>query len=245
MPWLILIQRRLPQFFQFFFIREHLLRFLTKIEDRYHPWWWFIPILLAGVLPWLLPALRSLGAAWRDRDSQTGFNLRRFAWVWCVVIFVFFSASHSKLLPYILPMFPALALLMATTPLSRLNADLRATGVGMTALGALLLAAVVLLPLILNRPSSYDPLRQPYFLALRARTGADGPLQCGWRNHSVACAGRWHSADPCHRFGRLLHLGRSAVGRGGAGAAIFGRGAFRATSGCPAPGCTGVQRAHV
>ncbi len=167
LPWLILIQHRLPEFFQFFFIREHFLRFLTKIEDRYHPWWWFIPILLAGILPWLLPALRALAADWRDSGSQGGFNLRRFAWVWCVVIFVFFSASHSKLLPYILPMFPILALLMATAPLSRLNADLRATGVAMAAVGALLLAAAVVLPLILQRPSLYDPLRQPYFLGIR------------------------------------------------------------------------------
>ncbi len=55
LPWLILIQHRLPQFFQFFFVREHFQRFLTKIENRYQPWCYFIPILLAGILPWLLP----------------------------------------------------------------------------------------------------------------------------------------------------------------------------------------------
>ena len=167
LPWLILIQHRLPQFFQFFFVREHFQRFLTKIEDRYQPWWYFIPILVAGILPWLLPALRALYGDWRGTVASPDFDARRFAWIWCVVIFVFFSASDSKLLPYILPMFPALALLMATTATARLNADLRATGVAMVLVGGLLLAGAVLLPRILNAPSLYDPLRAPYFLQIR------------------------------------------------------------------------------
>ena len=167
LPWLILIQHRLPQFFQFFFVREHFQRYLTRIEDRYQPWWFFIPILLAGILPWLLPALRSLYGDWRASASRPGFDTRRFAWVWCVVIFVFFSASDSKLLSYILPMFPALALLMATAPVARLNADLRATGAGMMVAGVLLLACAVLLPAILFSPQLYDPVRAPYFMPIR------------------------------------------------------------------------------
>jgi 4-amino-4-deoxy-L-arabinose transferase-like glycosyltransferase len=162
LPWLVLIQHRLPQFFQFFFVREHLQRFLTKIEDRYQPWWFFIPVLLAGVLPWLLPALRALCGGWRAATARPGFDLRRFAWVWCAVVFVFFSASDSKLLTYIMPLFPQLALLMATGPTPRLNQDLRATGFGMLAVGVLLLAGAVLLPQFLH-----DPLRAPYFLQIR------------------------------------------------------------------------------
>jgi 4-amino-4-deoxy-L-arabinose transferase-like glycosyltransferase len=161
LPWLILIQHRLPQFFQFFFVREHFQRFLTRIEDRYQPWWFFIPVLVAGVLPWLLPALRALCVGWRA-GAQPGFDLRRFAWVWCVVVFVFFSASDSKLITYILPLFPQLALLMATGPVSRLDKDLRMTGSGMLAVGGLLLIGAVLLPHFLH-----DPLRAPYFLQIR------------------------------------------------------------------------------
>jgi 4-amino-4-deoxy-L-arabinose transferase-like glycosyltransferase len=167
LPWLILIQHRLPPFFQFFFVREHFQRYLTKIENRYQPWWFFIPILLAGILPWLLPALRSLCRDWRAGVAPPGFDLRRFAWVWCVVIFVFFSASDSKLVTYILPMFPVLALLMATAPLPRLNTDLRATALGMTVLGVLLLAGAALLPRILALPSLYDPRGGPYFAQIR------------------------------------------------------------------------------
>ncbi len=167
LPWLILIQRRLPQFFQFFFVREHFQRFLTKIEDRYQPWWFFIPILLAGILPWLVPALRSLIRDWRATAAAPGFDARRFAWVWCVVIFVFFSASDSKLLSYILPMFPALALLMATAPTVRLNADLRATGIGMALVGVALLVGAALLSPILQAPLLYDPRTAPSFMHIR------------------------------------------------------------------------------
>ncbi|HEY1900514.1 MAG TPA: phospholipid carrier-dependent glycosyltransferase [Steroidobacteraceae bacterium] len=167
LPWLILIQMRLPQFFQFFFIREHFLRYLTKIEHRYQPWWFFIPVLIAGVLPWVLPALRALCVDWRASVPRPQFDLRRFAWVWCAVVFGFFSVSDSKLIPYILPMFPALALLMATGPTPRLNRDLRATGIGMLLLGVLLLAGAVLLPRILHEPHLYHPLRVPYFLGIR------------------------------------------------------------------------------
>jgi 4-amino-4-deoxy-L-arabinose transferase-like glycosyltransferase len=167
LPWLILIQHRLPQFFQFFFIREHLQRYLTRIEDRYQPWWFFMPILVAGILPWLLPALRALYGDWRAAAGRPGFDTRRFAWVWCVVIFVFFSASDSKLLSYILPLFPALALLMATAPTVRLNADLRATGLGMAVAGVLLLAGALLLAPILHSPSLYDPLTAPHFIRIQ------------------------------------------------------------------------------
>ncbi|HEV2702196.1 MAG TPA: phospholipid carrier-dependent glycosyltransferase [Steroidobacteraceae bacterium] len=167
LPWLILIQHRLPSFFQFFFVREHFQRFLTKIENRYQPWWYFIPILLAGILPWLLPALRALWRDWRGGVARPEFDVRRFAWLWCVVIFVFFSASDSKLSTYILPMFPVLALLMATAPLPRLNADLRTTALGMVVLGVLLLAGAALLPRILALPFVYDPRGGPYFANIR------------------------------------------------------------------------------
>jgi hypothetical protein len=64
-------------------------------------------------------------------------------------------------------MFPALALLMATAPTARLNADLRATGIGMVLVGGLLLAGAALLPRILAAPSLHDPLRASYFMQIR------------------------------------------------------------------------------
>lgn len=111
-PWFVLVTLRNPEFFHFFFIHEHFERFLTKVHRREAPAWYFIPLLLGGIAPW---TLLLFGAAWRAvRQRQAeGFEPRLFLFVWCAFIFVFFSASSSKLPSYILPMFPAAALLIA------------------------------------------------------------------------------------------------------------------------------------
>jgi 4-amino-4-deoxy-L-arabinose transferase-like glycosyltransferase len=109
-PWFVLVSARNPEFAHFFFIVQHFQRYLhTAGFDRYQPVWFFIPVLIIGFLPWttLLPSafLRS----WRD--SRGGDRGSALLLVWAVFVFVFFSLSHSKLIPYILPMWPALALL--------------------------------------------------------------------------------------------------------------------------------------
>lgn len=111
-PWFVLVSLRNPEFFQFFFIHEHFERFLTKVHGRYQPWWYFLPILAMGMLPWALPLLDTLPRAWKGDASTTGFKPRRFLLIWSAFIFFFFSISDSKLPSYILPIFPALALLM-------------------------------------------------------------------------------------------------------------------------------------
>lgn len=112
-PWFIAVSIANPEFFHFFFIHEHFERFLTKTHGRYEPWWWFIPILAAGILPWLIPLVDSLIRAWKTEPAaQQRFKPKRFLLIWAVFIFVFFSLSGSKLASYILPIFPALALLI-------------------------------------------------------------------------------------------------------------------------------------
>lgn len=110
-PWFIAVSLDNPEFARFFFIHEHFERFLTKVHDRYQPAWYFIPILLAGMLPWLVSMFSMLGGALR-RDASSHFQPKRFLLLWCVVVFGFFSASSSKLPTYILPLFPALAALI-------------------------------------------------------------------------------------------------------------------------------------
>ncbi|MHB1591898.1 MAG: phospholipid carrier-dependent glycosyltransferase [Sulfuricella sp.] len=112
-PWFIAVSIANPEFFHFFFIHEHFERFLTKIHGRYEPWWWFIPMLVAGILPWLIPLIDSLAHAWKvEPAAEQRFKPKRFLLIWAVFIFVFFSLSDSKLPSYILPIFPALALLI-------------------------------------------------------------------------------------------------------------------------------------
>jgi 4-amino-4-deoxy-L-arabinose transferase-like glycosyltransferase len=111
-PWFIAVSVANPEFARFFFFHEHIERFLTKQHGRSQPFWYFAPVLLGGILPWLpmLPV-----AVWRARvgTGSDHFSPSRFLLVWCATVFVFFSASGSKLPGYILPIFPVLAVLIA------------------------------------------------------------------------------------------------------------------------------------
>jgi 4-amino-4-deoxy-L-arabinose transferase-like glycosyltransferase len=115
-PWHVLVARANPEFLWFYFVHEHVLRYLTRIHDRYEPPWYFVPILLGGLIPWtvfLVPALRAaLPTSWRDRRDRRQWKVELFLILWAVLIFGFFSLSDSKLIPYILPVVPPLALLL-------------------------------------------------------------------------------------------------------------------------------------
>jgi 4-amino-4-deoxy-L-arabinose transferase-like glycosyltransferase len=128
-PWHWLAARRLPDFLQFFFVHEHFARYLTPIADRQEPWWFFGGVFLAGTVPWTLSALRVLGGGWRRHASPAAFNPTLFLWIWVVFISVFFSLSDSKLMPYILPLMPALALLIAALPVQALKRDFLFTAI--------------------------------------------------------------------------------------------------------------------
>ena len=111
-PWFIAVSVVNPEFPGFFFIHEHFQRFLTTVHRRTEPWWYFLPILIAGTLPWTVLAVQSVIGAVRADPPRPGFRPRVFLLAWIVFVMLFFSASHSKLPSYILPVFPALAWLM-------------------------------------------------------------------------------------------------------------------------------------
>jgi hypothetical protein len=110
-PWFWLVAQRNPGFAYFFFIHEHFARYLTNEAERAGPLWYFVPILLLGFLPWTSLLPRLVREAWPRRE-KSAFQAERFLLIWAGFVFVFFSRSHSKLPSYILPMFPALALLL-------------------------------------------------------------------------------------------------------------------------------------
>ncbi len=111
-PWFVLVSLRNPGFAQFFFIHEHFARYLTTVHQRDGAWWYYLPLALGGLLPWTTGLL----GRWRQ-DVPTraagAVQVRDLLIVWAVFVLVFFSISSSKLPSYILPMFPALALLLA------------------------------------------------------------------------------------------------------------------------------------
>lgn len=110
-PWFILVSIRNPEFFHFFFIHEHFQRFLTKVHGRYQPFWYFIPILLLTMLPWSFFVPQAILRGWQQRKEKDG-DVFVILIIWAGFIFLFFSKSNSKLIPYILPVFAPLALLV-------------------------------------------------------------------------------------------------------------------------------------
>lgn len=107
-PWHILVSLKNPEFAYKYFIVEHFMRYTTDVHLRYKPIWFFIPILIAGFLPWTAFIPASIMDAWKNRAS----SLNSYLLIWAGWVFAFFSISNSKLIPYILPMFPAMALLI-------------------------------------------------------------------------------------------------------------------------------------
>jgi 4-amino-4-deoxy-L-arabinose transferase-like glycosyltransferase len=111
-PWFVLVSLRNPSFPGFFFVHEHFARFLTTVHQRVEPWWFFLPLLLAAVLPWSVHFARAMIASWREEaPAGVPFKPQRFLLIYAALTLVFFSASGSKLAPYILPMVPVLAAL--------------------------------------------------------------------------------------------------------------------------------------
>jgi len=113
-PWYVLVSLKNPEYPYYFFIAEHLLRYTTTKFHRVKPFWYYVPLVVVGLLPWIffLPSAftRFLQKKWKERDRET-VNLL-LPVIWAAIIFLFFSFSKAKMPAYILPLFPAAALLM-------------------------------------------------------------------------------------------------------------------------------------
>lgn len=108
MPWHIIMQQAIPEFFDFYILSQHFNRYLTLSADRFEPFWFFVPILLAGLVPWLYYVGVGVRRSVSNRNDDNLFLL-----IWAFSIFIFFSVSKSKLIPYILPVLPPLFVLAA------------------------------------------------------------------------------------------------------------------------------------
>lgn len=220
-PWFILVSLKNPEFPRFFFIHEHLQRFTTKIHHRAGPWHYFIPILLAGIVPWLGMLAQSL---WNGRREErlaepAGFQPKKMLLIWAVFIFFFFSISNSKLPSYILPIFPALALLIACRLQKGIDRDLFFSAGFVALFSAVGLAFVSRIPDLAGNPYEL-PLYQSYtkWVVAAAILGLAGGLgslalvrrQREWSIMVLAATG--------FTGGQMLMLGHEPLGRYAAGA---------------------------
>lgn len=121
LPWHILVQMKNPEFAHFYFVEQHFLRYLTDYAGRGRPFWFMTATILLGFLPWSIYLFFAtlahkgklnlscwLKLLWRQRHSHA---TTWFLVIWVFCIWLFFSASHSQLISYALPVFPALAIL--------------------------------------------------------------------------------------------------------------------------------------
>lgn len=166
-PWFVAVSYANPEFPHFFFIHEHFERFTSDVHGRTKSNWYFFAVFAIGAMPWLFSAINGVikpPFSWRAEPGK--FEASRLLWVYAIFVFFFFSISHSKLPGYILPMFPALALLVGENMAKRKH--FIADGIV-----AIVLASIIFIFFIwqaddtakIGRLAAHLPLFRPWIIA--------------------------------------------------------------------------------
>lgn len=112
-PWYVAAQIADKDFFHFFFVVQHISRFLsTATFNNITPWWFYIPITFAGCLPWTILIVHMLLCTIKNCiKNPQAHETEIYLLLWAALILLFFSVPHSKTIGYILPIFPPLFIL--------------------------------------------------------------------------------------------------------------------------------------
>ena len=124
LPWYILCALRNPDFLRVFIWQHNFQRYLTPVFEHRQPFWFFGPILLLAILPWLpflFPAIAR--GIHRVRENDWTHSPGCFLACWTIFPLLFFSLSQSKLPGYILPSIPPLFVLLGHTVASAFERD--------------------------------------------------------------------------------------------------------------------------
>ncbi|NQU39111.1 MAG: glycosyltransferase family 39 protein [Lentisphaerae bacterium] len=166
MAWFVACTIRHPELGSYFLKYELLDRFFSTTHGRSQPFWFFLPVLIGGALPWAPLFVRSL----RGRQSwgHGGRWCSVIPWMligWIIVPLMLLSCSGSKLVTYVLPLMPGMALWMAHGLLSHQRPPPRLALVVQASLYLLLGLAVSII--VLRPPEALDHVTlDPWFLPL-------------------------------------------------------------------------------
>lgn len=106
LSWFILLYLEDPQFLDYFVFKHTVQRFATDTFSRSQPFWFYAALVLGTAFPWALIVFSKLGSIWKQKKPLPLLLLG-----WMLIPLVFFSISKSKLILYILPIFPGIAML--------------------------------------------------------------------------------------------------------------------------------------
>jgi 4-amino-4-deoxy-L-arabinose transferase-like glycosyltransferase len=144
LPWLLAVSREIPDFIHYALVTETAKRLTTDQLHRTGPLWYFVAILPVAALPWTLVAAGSWRRISRYRNQRGMLDTRIvFLLLWIIVPLLFFSLSESKRPQYVLPLVPAIALLVAAAWHGQRDhfSGARAAAVGTALFGIFLIAA--------------------------------------------------------------------------------------------------------
>ena len=118
-PWFLWMQKSYSGFWDYFFVYHHFKRFAETGFSNARPFWFYLPVVLLGTLPWSLWIARV--CSWKFLVAPEKLDIRSLMLLWMLGILVFFSLPNSKLVGYIFPALPPLACLMADAMLAWLK----------------------------------------------------------------------------------------------------------------------------
>ncbi len=158
-PWALMIASREVGFWDHFIFTEHLYRFIGSESSPKggQPFWYFLPVLLGDWFPWTVLLFSTYIGI---KEIRLKDPLVRFLFLWCVVPFLFFSASSVKLGTYILPCLVPLSILTITGTIRSLEMK-REKPFFIGTLVLISLLSLIVLLIIINE--AIDPIGTKFF----------------------------------------------------------------------------------
>ena len=228
MPWYLLMwMRHGNEYLQGFFVGDNYQRFATDRFNDPRPWWFYLPVVGGGLLPWTPLALVWLGPLTqflRARRAVGTIDLRLL--LWAVLPLLFYSISVGKQPRYVLPVLPPLALLLASSIVERTQEWRGLDGVRSmprralpVVLGSLLgggffVTLAVLLyraqPLLINVQSIYTTIAA-YAIAIVGALVIVAAISKNWRSAPVVIALAAAVTLPAVQYGALSSGGDDTV----------------------------------